>query len=46
MDKKKNARDKYDFGKTVKEKDYSPQLKALIEKNRPKDEKVKINAFS
>ena len=33
------SRDMYDFGEVVKEENYSPQLKKLIEKNRPKKER-------
>ena len=30
--------DEYDFGPVVDEADYSPDLKEMIERNRPKDE--------
>jgi len=39
MSNKPDLKDLYDFGEVVKEENYSPQLKKLIEKNRPKKDK-------
>ena len=39
MSNKPDPKDLYDFGEVVKEENYSPQLKKLIEKNRPKKDR-------